>query len=76
MTAPLPPADLDARAPNFLHLPADTIVHRFYTAGLDPIFFDRGRDGRLDAPDGSYEGDLDEDWFWELAERYGVGLAP
>lgn len=22
------------------------------------------------------ERDLDQDWFWELAERYGVGLAP
>jgi len=24
----------------------------------------------------SREEDIDQDWFWELAERYGVGLAP
>jgi hypothetical protein len=35
-------------------LPAGTVLHRFYTAGYDPIFFDRGTSGRLNAPDGSY----------------------
>src|SRR5262249_8524324 len=24
----------------------------------------------------SRQADLDADWFWQLAERYGVGLAP
>lgn len=35
-------------------LPAGTIVHRFYTAGFDPVFFDKSKQGRLNAPDGSY----------------------
>lgn len=54
MTAPLPPIDLASRVPDLLILPAATIIHRFYTARFDPIFFDTSRDGRLNAPDGSY----------------------
>jgi hypothetical protein len=30
------------------------ILHRFYTATHEPIYFDRTLDGRLNAPDGSY----------------------
>lgn len=30
------------------------MLHRFYTAVFDPMYFDRGRDGRLNAPDGTY----------------------
>jgi hypothetical protein len=30
------------------------VLHRFYTAAFDSIYFDRGRDGRLNAPDGTY----------------------
>lgn len=30
------------------------MLHRFYTARHEPVFFDRGRDGRLNAPDGTY----------------------
>lgn len=30
------------------------ILERFFTIGFDPIYFDRGKDGRLNAPDGSY----------------------
>lgn len=54
MTAPLPPADLDQRAPELLQLPAGTNIHRFYTAAFDPIYFDRSMLGRFNAPDGSY----------------------
>ncbi len=35
-------------------LPAGTVVHRFYSAGYEPIFFDSSRTGRLNAPDGRY----------------------
>ncbi|WP_244553078.1 RES family NAD+ phosphorylase [Bradyrhizobium erythrophlei] len=35
-------------------LPAGTVVHRFYTAGYEPIFFDPSLLGRLNAPDGGY----------------------
>lgn len=51
---PQPPADLAGRAPHTVKLPAGTVVHRFFNAGQDPIFFDRSRAGRLNAPDGSY----------------------
>ncbi|MCP1852999.1 MULTISPECIES: RES family NAD+ phosphorylase [Bradyrhizobium] len=54
MSAPLPPDDLDRRRPRQVRLRAGTVVHRFYTAGYDPIFFDTSRLGRLNAPDGSY----------------------
>ena len=30
------------------------MIHRFYSNGQDPIYFDRSLDGRLNAPDGSY----------------------
>ncbi len=51
---PYPPADLDTRIPHFVELPKDAVLHRFYTAGFAPIFFDRSLDGRLNAPDGTY----------------------
>lgn len=54
MTAPQPPGDLARRDPLFVELPAGTLLHRFYTAAHAPIFFDRGRSGRFNAPDGSY----------------------
>jgi hypothetical protein len=54
VTAPLPPDDLDRRRPRLVRLRRGTIVHRFYTAEYDPIFFDTSRLGRLNAPDGSY----------------------
>lgn len=54
MSAPLPPADLDRRALELVGLSAGTILERFHAASHDPIFFDRSRDGRLNAPDGSY----------------------
>ena len=54
MSAPLPPADLARREPQLIIVPVGSIVHRFYTAKFDPIFFDRSREGRLNAPDASY----------------------
>ena len=54
MTAPLPPADLATRTPEIITLPAGSVLHRFYTATFEPIFFDLSRYGRLNAPDGSY----------------------
>ena len=54
MSAPLSPADLSGREPQFFSLAKGRIVHRFYTARHDPIFFDKSQDGRLNAPDGSY----------------------
>jgi hypothetical protein len=52
--APLPPADLATRTPLLTYLARGELVHRFFTARFDPVFFDRGRDGRLNAPDGEY----------------------
>ena len=52
--SPLPPADLAKRKPLEVELRTDEIVHRFFTAAYDSIYFDRGRDGRLNAPDDSY----------------------
>jgi hypothetical protein len=54
VTAPLPPPDLAARDPVLITLEAGEILHRFFTAAYDPIHFDHSRDGRLNAPDGSY----------------------
>ena len=54
MSAPPPPADLANREPEFVTVRRSAIVHRFYTATFDPIFFDRSLDGRLNAPDASY----------------------
>ncbi|MDE2581860.1 MAG: RES family NAD+ phosphorylase [Rhodospirillales bacterium] len=51
---PQPPPDLAARDPHLVRLAQGTVLHRFFTAGFDPVFFDRSRDGRLNAPDGSY----------------------
>jgi hypothetical protein len=54
VTAPLPPSDIATRTPLFLDLAAGTVFHRFYTAAYEPIFFDRSKDGRFNAPHGSY----------------------
>jgi hypothetical protein len=54
VTAPLPPGDLAVRRPEFVTLVATTVVHRFYTAKYEPVFFDTSRDGRLNSPDGGY----------------------
>jgi hypothetical protein len=54
MTAPAPPADLAVRKPKLRQLKTGTLLHRFYTAAYEPIFFDQSLDGRLNAPDGTY----------------------
>jgi hypothetical protein len=52
--APWPPAELGARKPLEVTLETGEVLHRFYTAAFDPIYFDRGREGRLNAPDDAY----------------------
>lgn len=54
MSAPLPPANLATRSPEFVSLYPSAIVERFFTATNNPIHFDRSRGGRFNAPDGSY----------------------
>jgi len=54
VSAPLPPSDLASRDPDLVKVPAGAVMHRFYTDGFEPIFFDTGLSGRLNAPDGSY----------------------
>jgi hypothetical protein len=54
VSAPQPPSDLASRDPDLVKLPAGAVLHRFYTAAYEPIFFDPGLTGRLNAPDGSY----------------------
>jgi hypothetical protein len=54
VSAPLPPADLSRRDLSLLILAKGRVVHRFFTARHDPVFFDKSREGRLNAPDGSY----------------------
>ena len=54
MSGPPPPIDLANRRPSIASLRAGAVIHRFYSCIHDPIFFDRGGGGRLNAPDGSY----------------------
>ena len=54
MSAPLPPPDLASRDPGRVTMPAGAVMYRFYTSEYEPIFFDLGLSGRLNAPDGSY----------------------
>ena len=54
MRGPLPPADLERRNPELVELPAGESLHRFYPAGLDPIYFDTSTTGRFNAPDASF----------------------
>jgi hypothetical protein len=54
VSGPLPPGDLARRRPSIARLRAGTIIHRFFSSKHNPIFFDRGRAGRLNSPDGSY----------------------
>ena len=53
MSRPFPPPDLAARAPEILVLESGAIVERFFYVVRDPIFFDRSRKGRMNAPDGA-----------------------
>lgn len=54
MSAPLPPANLATRTPRLLRLKPGDRLYRFYPRNLDPLYFDRSDEGRLNAPDGSY----------------------
>ena len=54
MTAPSPPADFSAREPVIVSLHEGTLVERIFTSTRDPVYFDRSRSGRLNAPDGAY----------------------
>lgn len=52
--APLPPADLAKRRLLEINVPEGEKLHRFFGRTRDPIHFDRGPDGRLNAPDEGY----------------------
>ncbi|UIK08769.1 hypothetical protein [Neorhizobium galegae] len=54
MSGPLPPADLKQRQPEVVELSAGEVLHRFYSAGRDPIFFDTSAMGSFNAPNASY----------------------
>lgn len=54
MSVPRPPADLARRRAELVDLPAGTRIHRFHAAAYDPIYFDKGITGRLNAPAGQY----------------------
>ncbi|MEQ1931053.1 MAG: RES family NAD+ phosphorylase [Parvularculaceae bacterium] len=54
MTAPFPPDDIERRSPLAHFIDADEILSRFYGQAWGPIYFDRGKQGRLNAPDGAY----------------------
>lgn len=51
---PWPPVDLNLREPSLAQLAPGDVLHRFYPRGKDPIYFDRGTGGRLNAPDRSF----------------------
>lgn len=52
--APLPPPDLAQRAPAFAILPRGKELHRFFTADLSPIYFNRSDKGRFNDTAGRY----------------------
>lgn len=54
MTAPPPPSDLPRRKLTILEIAEGVAVERLFEASYEPIFFDKGRGGRWNAPDGAY----------------------
>ena len=54
MTAPLPPADLQTRALEYVDISAGAVMERFYNNAHEPLYYDRSRLGRMNAPDASY----------------------
>lgn len=54
MTPLLPPADLNSREPLLVEIPQGSSLHRIYTAAYEPLFFDKSKLGRFNAPDSSY----------------------
>lgn len=51
---PLPPDDLASRSLSEIVIPSSDVLHRFFSATYNPIFFDRGLDGRLNSSRGAY----------------------
>ena len=51
---PRPPANLASRRPAEVLLRPGDLVHRFYTARFEALYFDRGRGGRLNDPADGY----------------------
>lgn len=51
---PLPPADFATRPLPVLALRRGSSLHRFYTRGKSPLYFDRSTDSRFNAPDATY----------------------
>jgi hypothetical protein len=54
MTALFPPTDIKARSPRFTTITITTTLYRFYRRGIEPIHFDRSREGRLNSPNASF----------------------
>lgn len=54
MSTPAPPTDLATRKPALVTLSAGAVLHRFYNAAFDPIYFDTSDLGRFNAPDAKY----------------------
>ncbi len=54
MSGPLPPPDLNSRQPELVEIPKGTVIHRFYSAAYDPIYFDKSQQGRFNLPDETY----------------------
>lgn len=54
MSGPQPPHNLHNRQPEQIVLEAGSELFRFYTAAFDPVYYDRSRAGRLNAPDATY----------------------
>lgn len=52
--SPFPPADLAERVPLEVVVRPAEVVHRFFSLAHEPVYFDRGLDGRFNAPDASY----------------------
>ena len=42
------------RSPEILVLDEGALIERLFSIGFDPIYFDRSKRGRLNAPDSSY----------------------
>jgi len=54
LTAPSPPQNLSARSPVVFDLAPDDQLFRFYRQRFAPVYFDRSKSGRLNAPNGEF----------------------
>jgi len=73
VSGPPPPADLDRRTPRVLEGAAGTELHRHDDREPCYAIFARARRA---IEESGRNPSLNEDWFWEIAEAYGMGLAP